>query len=147
MVEWAKSPNAMPEFWTWWMLNGPIEATASPIGSRVETIDFVSWSATIAVPAMTASATHWRRPAPSGRSALEIGCRAFVDEPTRTSIRRGGSVRAGSLNRLLPSLVVEAQRRVRNGIEPLLRDRGAADGARAVGAGLDARRAPRRSRR
>ena len=91
------------------------------------------------MPAITTSATHCARPAPRRRSALEIGCRAFVDEPTRTSTRRGGSVRAGSLTRLLAPLVVEAERRVRNRVEPLLRDRCAADGAGAVGAVVDPR--------
>ena len=90
VVEWAKRPKAIPEFWTWWMLNGPIDATASPIGSRIETIDFVSWSATIAVPAIDEQGDPLREagadPALRARDRLQgvrRGADADVDPPRR----------------------------------------------------------------
>ena len=70
-----------------------------------------------------------RRRPPSERSATEIGASPSVDDPTRTSTadsRRAGSVTARSC---LP-LVVDAERRPRERLEPLAADRLAADSQR-----------------
>ena len=76
-------------------------------------------------------------PAPSERSADETGWSAFAVEPMRTSTG-GRSVRAGSLIAALQrALVVDAERRVRHGLEPLLADRAAADRAASVRAVVD----------
>ena len=95
------------------MLNGPIVATVSPIGSRIETIALVSWSATIAVPAITAARSIGRarrRVALRARDRLQ-GVRrradADIDPPRRLSAgglghpcscaacRRGRGLRTG----------------------------------------------------
>ena len=86
----------MPEFWTWWIENGPTMSTLSPSASVRPTICFVSWSATTAAPATTRRAIHCGRPAASDRSrrrdGLErVGGRADAD------VDRCGSGRAGSL--------------------------------------------------
>ena len=60
-VELANRPNAIPELWTWWIANGPTISTSSPTSSCRATTCFVSWSAAIAAPATSASASHWRR--------------------------------------------------------------------------------------
>ena len=77
-VALAKSPNAMPEFCTWWIQNGPTTWTPSSSASRLVTRYFVSWSAAIAANAIAASAAHCAAPAASERCANETG-----DEPVR----------------------------------------------------------------
>src|SRR5918996_833787 len=95
VVRLEKKPNAIPEFSTWWIEKGPRISTLSPTASVRPMICFVSWSATTAAAATTRSAIHCAGPAPSERSAVEIGCSAFAVEPTLTSTC--GNSRAGSL--------------------------------------------------
>ena len=57
-VALEKRPNAIPEFCTWWIENGPITCSDSSRSSCVETICFVSWSAATAASATAASASH-----------------------------------------------------------------------------------------
>ena len=49
----------------------------------------VTWSASTAAPTTKPSAIHCGQRAASERVATEIGVRASVDEPTRTSTARG----------------------------------------------------------
>src|SRR4051794_3074749 len=135
-VESANRPNAMPELWTWRIAKGPTRSTTSPSSSCLATTCFVSWSATTAAVATTASAAHWNRPAPSRRSAPATGWSAFGAEPTRISgARRAGP---GSATPLLTAAALQAQRGVGQRLEALLRDHGAAPRAGAVRAGRDA---------
>ena len=53
-----KSPNAMPVFRTWWIVNGPTTSTASPSPSLLETTAFVSWSPAAAASATSPSPSH-----------------------------------------------------------------------------------------
>ena len=94
-VALPKKPKAIPELRTWWIENGPAICTSSPSASARATTCFVSWSAATAATTIAARPTHWRSPAPSGRSPARIGRRAFVDDPTRTS--SGSDVTAGGL--------------------------------------------------
>ena len=41
-VRLANRPNAIPEFWTWWIENGPTMSTLSPSASVRPTTCFVS---------------------------------------------------------------------------------------------------------
>ena len=77
-VALAKSPNAMPEFWTWWIENGPTTCSDSSNASCVETISFVSWSAAIAANTTAPRPSHWGARAASERSATETGVSASV---------------------------------------------------------------------
>ena len=43
-VALAKRPNAMPEFWTWWIENGPATWRSASRSSLRATRSFVSWS-------------------------------------------------------------------------------------------------------
>ena len=106
----------MPEFWTWWIENGPTTLTSSSRASSLATTCFVSWSATTA-----ATATAPRRdPVPRAR-----GQRARGDGDRRQPVGArarpelllpAGSVRSASL--LLP-LVLDAEGRPRQRLEPL----------------------------
>ena len=81
-----KSPNAIPEFCTWWIESGPTTCTDSSSASvaRDDVLrqlvgdDGRDGDRARARPTAT-------RPAPSERSATETGASPFVDEPTRTS--------------------------------------------------------------
>ena len=57
-VALANRPNAIPEFWTWWIENGPTTLTESSSCRRLETTCFVSWSAPTAASATAARASH-----------------------------------------------------------------------------------------
>ena len=57
-VALANRPNAIPEFWTWWIENGPSTCSDSSSASWLETRCFVSWSAATAASATAASAIH-----------------------------------------------------------------------------------------
>ena len=135
VVASAKRPKAIPEFWTWWIENGP--AISHRLAERERAGDddrFVSWSATTAAPAIDERARA-TAPARAERAARRprSGCSAFVDEPTRTSSGRAApSRRAGSLNPA-PAVALSSMQSVAYGIgvEPLDRDRLAAD-ARSV---------------
>src|SRR5215210_1150132 len=76
----------MPEFWTWWIENGPTTSSDSPSDSCDETIHFVTWSAAIAETATAPSSTHCRVRAASDRRAPSTGTTPFVDDPTRISV-------------------------------------------------------------
>ena len=137
VVRLEKKPNAIPEFSTWWMENGPKMSTLSPTASVRPMICFVSWSAKTAAPATTSSASHCAGPAASGA----LGGR---DRPQRVRGRADTDVDLRILTRGLThdlrsrlSRVVDAERRVGKRLEPLLADRPPADGAGAVGAVLD----------
>ena len=115
------------------------EPTASPIGSRAETIDFVSWSATIASARDHRQGDPLRAPGaerPLGaRDRLQrVRRRADPDVDPPRRIAAGGLAQPCSWRRL------SSRQRIAYGIgvEAPLRDRGAADGARSVGPGLDA---------
>src|ERR1043166_1428242 len=92
-VALANRPKAIPEFWTWWIENGPSTCSDSSSASWLETIHLVSWSAAIAARTTAPSPTHCEALAASERSADDSGVSASVLEPTRTSTARG----AGSL--------------------------------------------------
>ena len=127
----------MPEFSTWWIENGPTRSTLSPTSSVRPTTCFVSWSAMIAAAPTTTSANHCAGPAASERSAAEIGLQR-VRGRADAHVHLLNLLRAGSLTAALQRpLVVDAERRVRHGLEPLLADRLAADAAGSVRAGLD----------
>src|SRR5438477_8102086 len=57
-VALANSPNAIPEFVTWWIEIGPTTCTSSFRSSRLVTIAFVSWSAPSAASATAIRLTH-----------------------------------------------------------------------------------------
>ena len=104
----------MPEFWTWWMENGPTMSTLSPKPKRAPDDPFRH---------LVGDDRRDRHddqrepleadPAASERSALEMGCSAFAVDPTRMSTRVG-SVRAGSLTCASRTLVVIAEGGVRD---------------------------------
>ena len=80
------------------------------------TMCFVSWSAATAARAIAASASHCAGPAARERFAVETGLSASVDEPTRTSTGRTGSLTrapssAGSRCRATPTDTPRAARR------------------------------------
>jgi len=76
-VALEKSPNAIPEFCTWWIESGPITCSAWSSPSVRVTMCFVTWSASTAASATVASPPHCQGPAPSERSAIETGARPF----------------------------------------------------------------------
>ena len=57
-VALAKSPKAMPEFWTWWIESGPATWRASSSARLLETMCFVSWSAASAANAIASRPLH-----------------------------------------------------------------------------------------
>src|SRR5215218_96048 len=143
-VALEKSPNAIPEFCTWWIENGPSTWTESSNASCEETSSFVSWSAAIAAATTAPSPSHCGARAASERSATETGVSASVLEPTRTSAMRGAGSLIGrplGLGRrstaFLAALAVDAPRRPRQRLESLRGDGLAAPLADPVGAVLD----------
>src|SRR4051794_27217569 len=67
-------PNAIPEFWTWWIESGPTTCTDSSSPRVLVTTCFVTWSAITAATATAPSPAHCHAPAASDRSATETGC-------------------------------------------------------------------------
>src|SRR4051794_29927569 len=158
----------MPEFWTWWIANGPITCSDSSKPSCVETTSFVSWSAAIAAITTAPRPAHCGARAASERSATETGVNASVLEPTRTSYVRGAdslmrspsdrrwidrsvqadapakparpenAVASDGSTPLFLPLAVDALGRPGRRFEPLLGDRLAAVGAGPVRAVRDA---------
>src|SRR6187455_2878666 len=92
------------------MENGPTMSTLSPSASVRPTTCFVSWSANTAALATSRRTIHCARPAPSDQARSRA---------------------------LQCALVVDAERGVRNSLEPLLADRAAADRAESVRPVLD----------
>ena len=102
-------------------------STLSPSASVRPTTCFVSWSAKTAAPATSRSAIHCARA--GAERALGRRDRLERRSPSSRCGRRpadASCVRARSSRRSERALVVDAERRVRNGLEPLLADRPAA---------------------
>ena len=133
----------MPELWTWWIENGPTSWTSSPRASVARDELLRQLVGAERGDGDGGEAEPLAVPAPSERSAAEIGRSASVDEPTRTSGASGRRAEPAPSPRLLPR-VVDAERRPGERLEPLDRDRLAADRAGAVRPRLDPLRARRR---
>ena len=87
-VALANSPNAMPEFCTWWIESGP--TTSPPRRARAATRRCASSAGPRRPrrPRRRRAPSHCAGPAASERSAVENGASPSVAEPTRTSARR-----------------------------------------------------------